>query len=277
MFVNGMSMFPSPVQSGIFLYAACSVSVAPLRRDASHRAEQTSQILFGERAEVLLHNEESGWAYIRCAWDSYEGWCKMSQLRVISIKEFRKAAKWLSSGHDGMLEMPEGQLWVPMGSELTGVKGIAPEGETSAKFRGKKLQPNKQQISPEALLEAAFSFLHAPYQWGGRTWAGIDCSGLIQMAFKHCGFPVLRDAAQQADMGEEIHFLAEAEPGDVAFFDNVEGRIIHVGLLADKQNIIHATDAAGRVVHDRIDNAGIISVSLKKRTHNLRMIRRIGL
>jgi cell wall-associated NlpC family hydrolase len=95
------------------------------------------------------------------------------------------------------------------------------------------------------------------------------------MAFKLCGIPVMRDAAEQVTMGEEVHFLPEAQKGDIAFFDNAEGRIIHVGVLVDSQTIIHATDVAGRVVEDRIDGAGIISLSHKKRTHNLRAIRRI--
>ncbi len=87
----------------------------------------------------------------------------------------------------------------------------------------------------------------------------------------------MRDASQQAVMGDEVHFLAQSQAGDVAFFDNAEGRIIHVGILLDKDHIIHATDTTGRVVIDRIDNAGLISLSHKRRTHNLRMIRRISL
>jgi cell wall-associated NlpC family hydrolase len=167
---------------------------------------------------------------------------------------------------------------LPQGAELTGLKkGRLPVAGKDGGFKGKKLDLRKVTASPEILLEATLSYLHAPYQWGGRTSAGIDCSGLVQMAFKICGIPVLRDAAQQANLGSEVHFLAESRAGDIAFFDNAEGRIVHVGILADKHTIIHATDTAGRVVEDRIDNAGIISISLKKRTHKLRTIRRFPL
>lgn len=258
-------------------FASCSVSVAPLRREASHRSEQTSQLLYGERVEVLEHNPETDWAFVKCAWDGYEGWCKGGQLQGIDKKDFKKEAR-ISINHTGAIHLEQGTLWIPAGGELTGLKnGLIPAGIGAAKFKGKKVAISKAECSIDALLQAAKSYLHAPYHWGGRAIGGIDCSGLVQMAFKLCGKSVLRDAAQQATMGEEVHFLSEAKPGDLAFFDNSEGRIVHVGILLSSQDIIHATDAAGRVVVDRIDNGGIISVSLKRRTHHLRSIRRLAL
>lgn len=89
------------------------------------------------------------------------------------------------------------------------------------------------------------------------------------------GVPIVRDASQQALTGHTIDFLPEARAADLAFFDNAEGRITHVGILLDFQTIIHATDTSGRVVIDKIDNGGIISISLKRRTHNLRLVKRI--
>lgn len=257
-------------------YASCSVSVAPLRQAPSHRSEQTSQVLFGERVEVLEHNPETDWVFVRCAWDGYEGWCKGGQLLGIDKKDFKKEAR-ISINHIGSVHLEQGALWIPAGGELTGLKnGYVPAGVGSGRFKGKKTNLGKAACSTEALLKAANSYLHAPYHWGGRSLWGIDCSGLVQMAFKLCGKAVLRDASQQATMGEEVHFLAEAKPGDLAFFDNAEGRIIHVGILLSSQDIIHATDAAGRVVIDKIDNGGIISVSLKRRTHKLRSIKRLA-
>jgi cell wall-associated NlpC family hydrolase len=258
-------------------YASCSVPAAPIRREPSHRAEQTNEILFGERVEVLEHNPETDWAAIRCSWDGYEGWCKMGQLQAIELKEFWKEAVTVSANHNGQLTMDNGgSMQLPMGSELTLLKrGKVPVGPFSGKFKGKRLPLGVPNPNTSLLLDAARCYLHAPYHWGGRSLAGIDCSGLVQMAFKLCGHKVLRDAAQQATMGEEVHFLAESQPGDLAFFDNAEGRIVHVGILTAQDEIIHATDTAGRVVQDRIDGAGIISLTLKRRTHNLRMLRRV--
>jgi cell wall-associated NlpC family hydrolase len=116
--------------------------------------------------------------------------------------------------------------------------------------------------------------MNAPYQWGGRSIAGVYCSGLTQMAFKLCNRKLPRDASQQALEGETVDFLQHGQCGDLAFFDNPDGKINHVGILLDNQSIIHATDAAGRVVIDKIDPGGIISTMFRKRTHNLRMVRR---
>ena len=89
----------------------------------------------------------------------------------------------------------------------------------------------------------------------------------------NCALP--RDASQQAEIGAPVDFLQNSQPGDLAFFDDKDGRIVHVGILIDHQSIIHATDSCGRVVVDKIDLGGIISLSLRKRTHNLRLVRRI--
>ncbi len=255
-------------------YAFCNVPVMPLRSEPSHRAEQTSQLLFGEKAEIIEVDSKE-WVHIHVAWDGYKGWCKQSQLALIHKKEYGKEVKYLAASHKDKLIMPEGEMWLPLGSELTWLRGgkIKPVNDTG-KFKGEKLKLRKAALDCESLKNAALQYLHAPYQWGGRSIAGIDCSGLTQMAFKLCNYPIPRDASQQAIEGELVDFLQHSQCGDLAFFDNKEGKIVHVGILLDNQTIIHATDTSGRVVIDRIDQGGIISVSLRKRTHNLRMVRR---
>ena len=85
------------------------------------------------------------------------------------------------------------------------------------------------------------------------------------------GISLLRDAQQQATQGELINFLQEARCGDLAFFDDAEGRIIHVGMLLSPMEIIHAS---GKVRIDRIDNSDIVQVDTGQRTQRLRIIRR---
>ena len=89
---------------------------------------------------------------------------------------------------------------------------------------------------------------------------------------KLMGIFLPRDAYQQIELGEEVPFLSEAVCGDLAFFDNEEGNITHVGILIDNSTIVHAS---GTVRLDKIDNGGIIQKETGERTHKLRIVKRI--
>lgn len=246
-----------------------------MRGEPSHSSEQVNQMLYGERCEILEINEKD-WAKIRCEWDGYEGWCRFGQLSMIPLREYRKHPKAVAFSLGSKLTYEQGEQWMPLGSDLFGIKGgRAPLNLPAAKYKGKRLRHDKMVLDAETLKQMALKYLHAPYLWGGRTVSGIDCSGLTQMAFKLCGMAIPRDAGQQANEGETVDFLQHARCGDLAFFNNADGKIVHVGLLLDHDTIIHATETSGRVVIDRIDQGGIISVTLRKRTHHLRLVKRL--
>lgn len=261
----------------ILSFAYCNVAVAPVRSEPSHTSEQINQLLFGDKLEIL-ELENIDWVKIRSTWDDYEGWCKQSQVKELQKKDYRKAAKYLVGNHSSRIVFDDSsEMILPYGAELSGMKGIdiAPVGPVGY-FKGKKLNRMEMVLDGEQLKAAALQYMHTPYLWGGKTVLGIDCSGLTQMVYKLCGYALPRDASQQAKTGNLVDFLPNARCGDLAFFDNKEGRINHVGMLLDSQTIIHATDTTGRVVIDRIDQAGIISTTLKRRTHNLRVVKRIA-
>jgi cell wall-associated NlpC family hydrolase len=92
------------------------------------------------------------------------------------------------------------------------------------------------------------------------------------MVYKLCGYKLLRDASQQATQGEVLSFIEESEPGDLAFFDNSEGIITHVGIIMKDNYIIHAH---GKVRIDMIDHSGIFNLDSQKHTHKLRVIKKI--
>jgi cell wall-associated NlpC family hydrolase len=131
---------------------------------------------------------------------------------------------------------------------------------------------NENKIEFGDLVHFSKKFLGAPYLWGGRSPFGIDCSGLVQILFKIKGIALKRDAWQQAEAGKQVSFIEESVPGDLVFFDNDEGKIIHVGMIYQSGHIIHAS---GEVRIDKIDNYGIYNQETGKYTHKTRIIKRV--
>ena len=127
-------------------------------------------------------------------------------------------------------------------------------------------------VKKEKLIENAFIYLNTPYLWGGRSPLGIDCSGLTQMVYRLQGINLPRDAYQQAEVGKTVATLEESEAGDLAFFENDDGKIVHTGILTENSYIIHAS---GKVRIDKIDQQGILNTETEEYTHKLRLIKSI--
>jgi cell wall-associated NlpC family hydrolase len=137
------------------------------------------------------------------------------------------------------------------------------------RFEGKELVETKPKSN---LVGTALHYLNSPYMWGGKSPFGIDCSGLVQCVYQLHGIQLPRDAYLQAAHGETLGFIDESEPGDLAFFDDHEGKITHVGIIMPDYHIIHAF---GQVRIDRLDQTGIFNNSLNTHTHKLRVIKKI--
>lgn len=230
----------------------CNVSIAPLRADSSDKSEIVSQLLYGESADIL--EVKDNWTKIKTHYDNYEAWMDTKQISPVS-DEFVVSRKRNLVKEPFQSTMTEsGKVLLSMGSEVN--------FETTAPTRGRDLS--------ESIVNCAKEFLNVPYLWGGKSFFGIDCSGFTQIIYKIHGIKIPRDAYQQAEIGDALTFIEEAKPGDLAFFENSEGRIIHVGIILADQKIIHAH---GKVRIDSLDTSGIFNKDQNKHTHKLRFIR----
>lgn len=252
-------------------YAVCTVPVSPLRATDSHRSEMVSQLLLGECGSVL--EESRDFIKLKTLYDDYEGWCQRSQLELMAEQPGDQQSQVLVGDYTDRVIINGTEAHLPMGTVV-----IAPAGEELQlghyKLRYQLASPwhaGTAVVSEEAITARAMRYLNTSYLWGGRTVFGIDCSGFTQSVFRFFNYKLLRDAYLQATQGEPIGFLQEVRCGDLGFFDNEEGRITHVGIMLNPQQIIHAS---GKVRIDKIDNAGIIHTETGMRTHKLRMVRR---
>lgn len=251
-------------------FVICIVPAAPIRKEDTHRSEMISQVLFGEAAEVL--EETQSFTKIRCAYDGYEGWCQSNQLAPIDEKQAARLTKELADDWDTLITVNDQPMHISAGSSLGMLEsGQAKTGTLAVSYTGRSFNPDTALISVNAIKARALQYLNTPYLWGGRSVYGIDCSGFAQQVFRFFNIPLPRDAYQQAGEGEAVGFLQEVQCGDLAYFDNEEGRITHVGILFNQDTIIHAS---GKVRIDKIDNMGIVNADTGERTHRLRLLKR---
>lgn len=246
-------------------YGICNLSVVPLRSESSDKSELVSQVLYGEYFKVL--EQRKNWSRIRLAFDNYEGWMDNKQYLEIPKDVYYKIDSSNFKYSSDLVEFVQdskNQLYpIILGSSLNALD------ELKHSHDGNVITT---KMPKENLIKTASLYLNAPYLWGGKTPFGIDCSGFTQMVYKINGYNLFRDASQQANQGEVLSFIEESEPGDLAFFDNSEGEIIHVGIIMENNYIIHAH---GCVRIDRLDQSGIYNVDTNKHSHKLRVIKKI--
>ena len=246
-------------------YGICNLGIVPIRLEPSDTSEMVTQALYGDVFKVLEQRKK--WSRIRFAFDNYEGWIDRKQyldLEESDYMELSKSNMKLSKDLIEFVSDTSNSLYpIPLGSDLNGLSLLEHhyDGSILSKRRSKS-----------ELIPTSFQYLNTPYLWGGKTPFGIDCSGFTQMVYKLNGYKLFRDASEQASQGEALSFIEESEPGDLAFFDNSEGNIVHVGIIMRDNYVIHAH---GKVRIDRLDHSGIYNIDKKIHTHKLRVIKKI--
>ena len=270
-------------------YAIAHCTVTPVRQEPSEGSEQLTQVLFGEVCEVL--DRLPRWTKIRSTLDGQEGWVDFKMLTPASISSQEVKGERLKVKGEGVISVPMAiatdmetgdELMLTLGTRLPNYAHGTFEvlGKqyliNPTEVRGERLEvKGDEAMRREDVCAIAQTLLNAPYLWGGKNAMGMDCSGFTQVVYSVFGVNLLRNAREQITQGELVSNLAQAQPGDLAFFDHADRdpnatNISHVGLLLDNKTIIHCS---GCVHVDDIDEMGI-HLADGELTHHLVQIKR---
>jgi len=229
-----------------------NAAIAPLYAGAALRSEQVSQLVLGEAAEILAADRE--WRRIRTL-DGYESWVHAGygvELEPPAADAWSREALGWSQGATARIGDARAQL--PLRARVALENGTIrlPDGRRGRVVEGTVVSATEAAPAARAKAPERWAFEHfagAPYQWGGVTPCGVDCSGLVQTTFLARGLTLPRDSSAQVACGAPVP-LDDVRPGDLLFFRGDGAAITHVAFAGEADTLVHSTVACGGVVQE---------------------------
>lgn len=229
------------------------VAVAPVHAQSALRSEQVSQLVLGETATVL---EASGeWRRVRTDVDGYDGWIHIgycAEVDETAADAWRQDAAGWSLG--AVVRAGESRVRVPLRARVVLEREAVrlPDGRVGRIADGSIVPVDEARPAARAKAPERWAlefFAGSPYQWGGVTPCGVDCSGVVQTTFLARGLTLPRDSQQQSLCGAPVD-LDHVRPGDLLFFRGDNAKITHVAFAGEADTLVHSTIAVGGMVQE---------------------------
>ena len=258
-------------------YAVVLTPLVPVRNEASEKSEMVTQLVFGDLLTIV--DEAGEWVEVVNYFDNYRGWVTGKMLTTLSKEEYNQ----LTSSKPAIVRLPlldikeknkNMPIRVSIGATLPGYDYLSQQMRVAGRIftiKNKSVYKTDKTLLKDILRTATY-FINTPYLWGGKSIMGIDCSGFVQIVYRMHNIDLPRDASQQINYGRRIDSFVDICPGDLAFFHNDKGNVVHVGIVYTPNQIIHCS---GNVHTDKLTQEGIWSYELEKFTHRNILFKRL--
>lgn len=239
--------------------AAWAAAMDPPSRLGLHGRTLT-QLLLGEPVDVL--EERDGWVRVVAPWHpssddarGYPGWLPRAHLASPPVESDHQAVvvgreAIAVRGDDRRAETLSWATVLPLVDDSAADLRVALPGGASATLRRSdarvRAAGDPSAYDPDQVVAGSRQFLGLRYLWGGTCAWGLDCSGLVHLAFRVAGWVVPRDAHDQQAAAQPVDIDA-VRRGDLYFFRHPGRGIHHVGLVTGAERMLHATEAEDRV------------------------------
>ncbi len=256
-------------------FGICHISMIPILAKPIPYGAVVSQMLFGETCEVL-EKKNKYWHKIKTDICETIGWVNTYQIAYISFDIYKKLQQNIAISLEVSYPVFNGEnsIYITLGSSLPQYDGISCMMPWSRFiYNGQAFQEGTMEITQDLFVKLARRFLFSPEMSAGRSPFGIDNVSFVHQVFRLFNINISRHIDKQIQYGEVVDFAQLSEVGDVAFFQDNEGNVCHVGIVIGQKEIVHVN---GYVRIDKFDHNGIYNKDLKKYTHKLRIIKRIS-
>jgi hypothetical protein len=254
-------------------FGVCRLSVVPVLSEEGISV-QRSQLLFGDAYEVLERSKDKHWLRIKINLDGTEGWINIQHHYSIPQEYFAQIVNAdfkITTDVVATILYKKSPLPILLGSivPISSLELFKMDEQFAFNGNAKAIS---QKREGEFIKSIALKYLNAPEIAGGKNPFGICSQGFNQMVFKISGHTLPWDLNQQSSCGSKVKDTASTQPGDIAFFKNKNGQLVHAGIVLDENKIVHAF---GQVRIDLLNDEGILNADTKIYTHALSSIRRI--
>ena len=226
-----------------------------------------SQLLYGE--QFIVYEIKDGWAWGQATRDNYVGYCRADALSPDLFHSTHHVTNLCSHIYTEPDPKSPTAGQVYMMSYISVINEVPTNGFVQLADGNWIFATHISKLYGNSPVSEALKFLYAPYLWGGKSSAGLDCSALVQLAFAAVGIKVPRDSDQQANViGTPLLDDDIPQQGDIAFFPG------HVGFMLDDMHLLHANVHHMRVSIDPLREV-IDIVSFQTDAPPLTFIKRI--